>query len=182
MKWSIFLVIIVFSLFCVSFLFGDDMMEFSVQWRISNNAVSNLEIIPYSGGGQFAKDGDGNSIKALSSNGNGNDEVCRAHYTTNIRGTHVLRFHASALVCQERDVSFGYRLFLFENAGANPAELVVESSSTLNDNSTYRDIALYISEIGIAERFIFVEASLDDYEQMSVGNYRGTIKVEVITN
>jgi len=178
MKSKGFFLILFFSLAILACAFCTDMMEFSVQWRMTNSSIAELEIIPYSQTGSLDVDSEGNKTKALEVDSSGSAEVCCVYYRTNVRGTHTIRFHASSLYCEALDQSFGYTLLLGEDLTSHPVELVATSSSTVDN--TYADVTLYNQAVAVAKKYIFVYATIDEIDEMPPGDYKATIQVEVI--
>jgi len=160
--------------------FSADMMDFSVQWKVTNVTFIAMEIIPYNEDETFSLI-DGENSKELEPNGSLTAEVCRVHYITNKRGINKLRFYATSLFCKEKNEHYGYTLKIGDSTDdVHPIELTVTDSSTLTDNSTYVDVSFNVLELGRVNIYLYVHAVLDYLYSMSEGFYKGTIKVEVM--
>ncbi len=156
-----------------------DTLDFSVKWYVSNIAVTDLSIIPYSGEGSFPTivpqgGGEAVSYTELFPEGTEQVEVCRIRFATNVHALYNLDIRATSMYCEEQASSMGYSLHLSYDATQRTYE--VSSNSTLASDGTVIQIGMWGT--GTVTKDVMVKASFSELDSMLPGTYQATIKVE----
>ncbi len=165
-------------MFCA---FCADLMDFSVQLKVTNQAYAYIEIIPYTDNESFETEND-NKVKELDFDDNMDADVCRVRLTTNMKAPNTIRFCANALTSRENGDTCGYSLFMGLEAGDSTNTLVVTSESTLDDGVTYTDVPIVVPGFGRKTKDLYVSGNFSALDDASDGTYYGTIQVEVIAD
>ncbi len=171
-------------LFIVSFILSvnvfADTMDFGVRWYVSNAAVTELSIIPYSGEGVFPKiviEGESEAVSHTEIVTDSTDfvNVCRIRFMTNVHALYDLTINATSLYCKANESYARYTLKMTADDVEHTYN--VERDYTLESPGLVLQLNMWGN--GRITKDILVDGSFVEINSMASGSYNASIKVEV---